>query len=130
MINGLSQPDEDVQSNTVFLFVYTFVGPWETIVPLAVQQALAQEVVCLLHTAKTPYLLRNLMGKLCRLSRNWEGKPCCLSKNLMGKPCHLSRNLKGKSCHLCRNLKARPCCLPRNLIGKSCHLSRNLKADR
>ncbi|XP_078320015.1 meiosis inhibitor protein 1-like isoform X1 [Crassostrea virginica] len=67
MINGLSQPDEDVQSNTVFLFVYTFVGPWETIVPLAVQQALAQEVVCLLHTAKTPYLLRNLMALLKNL---------------------------------------------------------------
>ena len=73
MINGLSQPDEDVQSNTIFLFVYTFVGPWETIVPLAVQQALAQEVVCLLHTAKTPYLLRNLMGKLCHLSNKPDG---------------------------------------------------------
>lgn len=64
LINGLSHPDEDVQSNTVYLFVYLLVGPWEALVPVSMQQALAQELVCLLHTAKTPYLLRNLMGKL------------------------------------------------------------------
>lgn len=63
LINGLSHPDEDVQSNTVYLFVYLLVGPWEALVPVSLQQALAQELVCLLHTAKTPYLLRNLMGK-------------------------------------------------------------------
>lgn len=62
LINGLSHPDEDVQSNTVYLFVYLLVGPWEALVPVSMQQALAQELVCLLHTAKTPYLLRNLMG--------------------------------------------------------------------
>lgn len=63
LINGLSYPDEDIQSNTVYLFVYLLVGPWEALVPVSMQQALAQELVCLLHTAKTPYLLRNLMGK-------------------------------------------------------------------
>lgn len=63
LINGLSHPDEDVQSNTVYLFVYLLVGPWEALVPVSMQQALALELVCLLHTAKTPYLLRNLMGK-------------------------------------------------------------------
>lgn len=64
LINGLSHPDEDVQSNTVYLFVYLLVGPWEALVPVSMQQALAQELVCLLHTAKTPYLLRNLMAKV------------------------------------------------------------------
>lgn len=62
LVNGLSCVDEEVQSNIVFVFVYVLVGPWEAIIPVNVQHSLAQEVVCLLHTAKAPYLLRNLMG--------------------------------------------------------------------
>uniref|UniRef100_K1RXF6 Meiosis inhibitor protein 1 n=1 Tax=Magallana gigas TaxID=29159 RepID=K1RXF6_MAGGI len=65
-------PDEDVQSNTVYLFVYLLVGPWEALVPVSMQQALAQELVCLLHTAKTPYLLRNLMALLKNLISSAE----------------------------------------------------------
>ncbi|XP_011429415.3 meiosis inhibitor protein 1 isoform X1 [Magallana gigas] len=72
LINGLSLPDEDVQSNTVYLFVYLLVGPWEALVPVSMQQALAQELVCLLHTAKTPYLLRNLMALLKNLISSAE----------------------------------------------------------
>ncbi|XP_061197144.1 meiosis inhibitor protein 1-like [Saccostrea echinata] len=72
LVNGLSNPDEEFQSNTVYLFVYVLVGPWEAVMPVSVQHALAQEVVCLLHTAKAPYLLRNLMALLKKLISSAE----------------------------------------------------------
>ncbi|XP_048759330.2 meiosis inhibitor protein 1-like [Ostrea edulis] len=72
LVNGLSCVDEEVQSNIVFMFVYVLVGPWEAIIPVNVQHSLAQEVVCLLHTAKAPYLLRNLMALLNSLISSAE----------------------------------------------------------